>query len=39
MGKTVANMITRIFGILLAALAAQFVVDGLRGAFALNTAG
>lgn len=33
MGATVAAMITRIFGIILAALAAQFVVDGLRGAF------
>ena len=34
MGATVAAMITRIFGILLAALAAQFVVDGVRNAFA-----
>ena len=33
MGATVAAMITRIFGIILAALAAQFVLDGLRGAF------
>jgi multiple antibiotic resistance protein len=26
-------MLTRIFGILLAALAAQFVVDGIKNAF------
>lgn len=36
MGKTVASMITRIFGILLAALAAQFVVDGVRNAFGVG---
>src|SRR6185312_3134606 len=36
MGQTVANMLTRIFGILLAALAAQFVVDGIRNAFHLG---
>jgi multiple antibiotic resistance protein len=35
MGQTVAAMITRIFGILLAALAAQFVVDGVRNAFGI----
>jgi multiple antibiotic resistance protein len=35
MGATVANVITRIFGILLAALAAQFVVDGVKGAFGM----
>src|SRR5262245_34917473 len=35
MGQTVASMITRIFGILLAALAAQFVVDGVRNAFGI----
>jgi len=35
MGPTVAAVITRIFGILLAALAAQFVVDGIRNAFSL----
>jgi len=33
MGQTVASMLTRIFGILLAALAAQFVVDGVKNAF------
>ncbi len=36
MGQTVAAMLTRIFGILLAALAAQFVVDGIKNAFALG---
>jgi multiple antibiotic resistance protein len=36
MGQTVANMLTRIFGILLAALAAQFVVDGVRNAFGVH---
>lgn len=36
MGATVAAMITRIFGILLAALAAQFVVDGVRNAFGVG---
>lgn len=36
MGPTVASMITRIFGILLAALAAQFVVDGVRNAFGIG---
>jgi multiple antibiotic resistance protein len=35
MGPTVASMLTRVFGILLAALAAQFVVDGIRNAFGL----
>jgi multiple antibiotic resistance protein len=33
MGPTVGNMLTRVFGILLAALAAQFVVDGIRNVF------
>ena len=36
MGPTVAAMITRIFGILLAALAAQFVVDGIKNAFGIG---
>ncbi|ANP44511.1 MarC family protein [Candidatus Viadribacter manganicus] len=35
MGETVASMLTRIFGILLAALAAQFVVDGIRNVFGI----
>lgn len=33
MGKTVAAMITRIFGVILSALAAQMVVDGLKVLF------
>lgn len=36
MGPTIASMLTRIFGILLAALAAQFVVDGVRNAFGMG---
>jgi multiple antibiotic resistance protein len=36
MGPTIASMLTRIFGILLAALAAQFVVDGITNAFNLG---
>jgi multiple antibiotic resistance protein len=36
MGETVAAMLTRIFGILLAALAAQFVVDGIKNVFGLG---
>lgn len=35
MGPTVGSMLTRVFGILLAALAAQFVVDGIRNAFSI----
>lgn len=35
MGPTVGSMLTRVFGILLAALAAQFVVDGVRNAFGI----
>lgn len=38
MGATVLMVITRIFGIILAALAAQFVVDGVTGAFELGVA-
>jgi multiple antibiotic resistance protein len=36
LGATMANVLSRIFGILLAALAAQFVLDGIRGAFGLG---
>jgi multiple antibiotic resistance protein len=36
MGDTVASMLTRIFGILLAALAAQFVIDGIRNVFGVG---
>jgi len=35
MGPTIGSMLTRVFGILLAALAAQFVVDGIRNAFGI----
>jgi multiple antibiotic resistance protein len=36
MGPTVGSMLTRVFGILLAALAAQFVVDGIKNVFGLG---
>lgn len=35
-GETLAAMITRILGVILAALAAQFVFDGIAGAFGLG---
>jgi multiple antibiotic resistance protein len=35
-GPQIGSMLTRIFGILLAALAAQFVVDGITNAFKLG---
>ena len=34
-GDKVESVITRLLGVLLAALAAQYVIDGLRGAFTL----
>ncbi len=34
MGKTFTNVLTRVLGFLLAALAAQFVIDGVKGALA-----
>jgi len=36
MSATLAAIVTKVFGILLAALAAQFVVDGVKGAFGLG---
>ena len=34
-GDRVEAVVTRLLGVLLAALAAQYVIDGLRGAFGL----
>ena len=33
MGETVSAVLTRVLGIILAALAAQFILDGIKGAF------
>ena len=35
MGSSVESAITRLLGVLLAALAAQYVIDGIRGAFGI----
>jgi len=35
MSATLAAIVTKVFGILLAALAAQFTIDGIKGAFGL----
>ena len=35
MGESVAGAVTRIFGVILAALAVQLVIDGIKGAFFL----
>jgi multiple antibiotic resistance protein len=36
MSATLAAIVTKVFGILLAALAAQFTIDGIKGAFGLS---
>ncbi|MDZ4761620.1 MAG: MarC family protein [Alphaproteobacteria bacterium] len=36
MGESIAGAITRIFGVILAALAVQLMVDGIKGAFGLG---
>lgn len=36
MGATVLMVATRVFGIMLAAIAAQFLTDGIRGAFGIS---
>lgn len=36
MGRTLAAMVSRILGLILAALSAQFIIDGVRGAFGLG---
>jgi len=35
-GASVAGAITRILGVILAALSAQLLIDGIRGAFSLG---
>jgi multiple antibiotic resistance protein len=36
MGQSVAGAITRIFGVILAALAVQLMIDGIIGAFGIQ---
>jgi multiple antibiotic resistance protein len=38
LGPTLAHVISRLLGILLAALAVQYVLDGLRNAFGIGAA-
>jgi multiple antibiotic resistance protein len=35
MGASVAGALTRILGVILAALSAQLIIDGIRGAFGI----
>jgi len=36
-GDTVTNILTRLFGVILAALSIQFIIDGIKQAFSLTT--
>ena len=35
MGESIAGAITRIFGVILAALSVQLLIDGIKGAFGI----